>query len=338
MRSWLATLVLALVIAGCGGDGAPDESPDGALDETPPANAADAGDEEPPARASGDAGNDNADTNDPDRATTAALSDDYRAALAAIALRLDGDLQAIGEEVQAAAGAENALASLERALPQLVAALRTAIGSLREVDAPPAASEDHQRLIAGLESIADLEEELIARVELGDVAGVLARTEAIRAEQSLLAGSLPAEVRTAAGPLLGAAGALGFLPLGVEDLAPATAATPPEADVEAYLARLDFPGATRLLSLDPLIVGEVVLITAQWSVPATVGVGDLLDHYESALRALGAAGESQRLETARDGVIAVGAEHPFGSAIVTLGGATDGSHLVSVTGSFPPAE
>ena len=209
------------------------------------------------------------------------------------------------------------------------------MSELAGVDAPMGVERDHELLIAGLESIIALEEELIARVGLGDAAGALARTRAIAEQQATLAAALSAEVRDAAGALLGVAGALGFLPLTAEQLAPDTAEAVGAADAESYLARLDFPGATRLLSLEPLIVGEAVLITAQWSVPASVALGDLLGHYEEALRSLGALGPSQRLQSDVDGSVTVGVEHPFGSAIVLVGGAEDGSHLVMVTGSFP---
>ena len=265
----------------------------------------------------------------------AAVSGSYETGLAAVAAALELELEAIGALVQGAAAAQETLVTLEEALPRLVSALRAAVEGVARLDPPPDLAGEHELLLAGLQEIVALEEELATRVEAGDAAGALARVEAIAARQARLEASLSATMLTAAGPLLGVAGALGFLPLGPRDLAPSTAAELPPVDAESYLGRLDFPGSERLLALDPLVVGGTVLITAQWAVPASAMVEEVLDFYEAALRDLGAAGESQRLGSGADGAVTVGTEHPFGSAIVMLGAGEDGSHLVSVTGSFP---
>lgn len=276
-------------------------------------------------------------------AVTEAVGGAYGAGLENAATALEAELAAIADLVTSGGATSSgfggdALAALESALPRLVLALQDAAETVAALDPPAGLRADHTRLVEGLETIARLEEELLLRVNVGDAAGALTRAKAIAAQQETLEASLSPAMRAAAGPLLGIAGALGFLPLAATDLAPSTAAELPAVEAESYLGRLDFPGAERLLTLDPLVVGGVVLITAQWSVPGATPVGEVLDFYEAALRDLGAEGESQRLESPADGAVTVGLEHPFGSAIVMLGAGAGGSHLVSVTGSFPSPE
>jgi len=259
----------------------------------------------------------------------------YETGLALVARELEEELERIAERVRGTGSADESFVTIEGVLPALVQALRTAVDGVTALEPPARLREDHARLIDGLGEIIRLEEELLLRVEAGDPVGALARSGSIAVQQTALEGALSTEIREAAGTLLGLTGAFGFLPLAASDLAPSTAAGLTGVDGESYLAALDYPDAERRQTRDPLVVGDTVLITAQWSVPASISLRELLDFYDAGLRALGAEGESQRSESSQDGVVTVGGEHPFGSAIVMVGAGEDGSYLVSVTGSFP---
>jgi len=329
-RRWLALPLLAaslFALAACGGE-------DGGNGEHDEPDVEFAQNEQREPNGENESAGAPAPGNDEEAAVPTGEDEAYTTALRGIAADLEEALESIAEAVEAG-DTGDALARLEAALPELVGALGTAVDRVAELQPPMELRAEHGRLVAGLQEIVALEEQLVARVEAGDAAGALARAESIGAQQSALEASLSSAMREAAGPLLGVAGALGFLPLGAGDLTPSSALELPPVETERYLAALDFPGSERLLTLDPLIVGEAVLVTAQLSVPAETSIRELLDFYETALRSLGAEGEAQRFESATDGAVTIGVEHPFGSAIVMLGSGADESHLVSVTGSFP---
>ena len=144
------------------------------------------------------------------------MSGSYETGLAAVAAALELELEAIGALVQGAAAAQETLVTLEEALPRLVSALRAAVEGVARLDPPPDLAGEHELLLAGLQEIVALEEELATRVEAGDAAGALARVEAIAARQARLEASLSATMLTAAGAVAGGGGGAGLLAAGAE--------------------------------------------------------------------------------------------------------------------------